>query len=383
MPGTPVSSFDNSGEVGGTRRNELIQFNNAGADIAAFMGAFLDANVLAWQGVGPNTGTAPLFRASTDTTVGTANVTFTILGVPVNKTVSDAGTALTQTDVIVAGQWGIFAIDVVAAGTVSSLGGANNASPSYATEAAAIAALPVRIATKARLGYITVQAAAAHTWTAGTDALAGGSSGTPAQTTNYYPVVGICGPTGTGVINGVNGLRISPLLAIGSNDYEISWTAFTYNANGLANIAKAASTTGTAIGALGVCPADKCFGVIMIIDGAGTVTYKAVGGSCAYGYNSEGAALADALLMTVANKCIFGIVTGKTKSALTWTAGTDAFAGGSTGNAASSTHYWGPDGVLSTLNPTPASSSGSSGVTLGAGQSSAQIANMQGKVITA
>lgn len=65
------------------------------------------------------------------------------------------------------------------------------ASMTYPTEALAIAALGV-LSTLipasgfSSLGYVTVQSDASATWTAGTDALAGGTGGTPAQTTNYY-----------------------------------------------------------------------------------------------------------------------------------------------------------------------------------------------------
>lgn len=56
---------------------------------------------------------------------------------------------------------------------------------SYASEALAIAALAAPAATDTVLGYVTVQAAGI-TWTPGTDALQGGTGGTPATTTNYY-----------------------------------------------------------------------------------------------------------------------------------------------------------------------------------------------------
>lgn len=55
----------------------------------------------------------------------------------------------------------------------------------YASEALAIAALAAPAATDTVLGYVTVLAAGS-TWTAGTDALASGTGGTPATTTNYY-----------------------------------------------------------------------------------------------------------------------------------------------------------------------------------------------------
>lgn len=60
------------------------------------------------------------------------------------------------------------------------------AASEYASEALAIAALPAMPnATDTVVGYITVQAAGS-TWTAGTDALATGTGGTPANATNYY-----------------------------------------------------------------------------------------------------------------------------------------------------------------------------------------------------
>ena len=44
-------------------------------------------------------------------------------------------------------------------------------------------------ANKAVVGYVTILAASPG-WVAGTDALAGGSGGTPATTTNYYAIPG-------------------------------------------------------------------------------------------------------------------------------------------------------------------------------------------------
>lgn len=58
-------------------------------------------------------------------------------------------------------------------------------SSDYADEATAKANLPATPSGHVPLGYITVQAAGV-TWTAGTDALAGGVGGTPANATNYY-----------------------------------------------------------------------------------------------------------------------------------------------------------------------------------------------------
>ena len=92
----------------------------------------------------------------------------------------DTGTAATIATV----KWGaaLLSLSSAAATTVTwfTASGAG-----YATEALAIAAITAAAATNTVLGYITVLAAGS-TWTAGTDALAGGTGGTPATTTNYY-----------------------------------------------------------------------------------------------------------------------------------------------------------------------------------------------------
>lgn len=87
------------------------------------------------------------------------------------------------------GKWGLIAVERVAAGTTSFVSAADNYTTGYATEALAIAAKPAATADKAVIGYITILAASPG-WVAGTDALAGGTGGTPATTTNYYSTPG-------------------------------------------------------------------------------------------------------------------------------------------------------------------------------------------------
>lgn len=96
----------------------------------------------------------------------------------------DTGTAAT----ITSAKWGIAMLSWD--GTTATVKWQATATAmAYASEAAAIAALgtaPLIPASGfAPLGYVTVLAGAAL-WTAGTDALAGGTGGTPATTTNYY-----------------------------------------------------------------------------------------------------------------------------------------------------------------------------------------------------
>lgn len=94
----------------------------------------------------------------------------------------DTGTAAT----IATAKWGVAVLTVTsAAATAVTWFTASGAG--YASEAAAIAAITAPAATSTVVGYVTVLAAGS-TWTAGTDALQGGTGGTPATTTNYYNV---------------------------------------------------------------------------------------------------------------------------------------------------------------------------------------------------
>lgn len=104
-----------------------------------------------------------------------------------------AGTVAITAGTIPADQWGVFRVYINAAGTVGMVAGAANTTTGYATNAAAIAAKPAlpTPATDWDMGYFTVQTHAGNSWTAGTDALAGGGGVHPANATNYYaPVEG-------------------------------------------------------------------------------------------------------------------------------------------------------------------------------------------------
>ena len=366
---------------GSDLRQLEIQYTNAARDIDGVNAALRGEAVLAYYGVGPNSGTSPMKIGSTDTQVGTAACVFTILGVPVVKAVSNAGTTFGALGTIPASTWGVIALDVVAAGTVTFRSGAANYTTGYATEALAIAALPKRITAKANMGYVTILASAS-TWIAATDALAGGSSGNPATTTNYYPVTGALAATGlalgpngvvTSAVNssgsawtgGKNGVMIATVLNIGSTDTDVASAAFTYNANGLNNIPKAAVTAGTAFGALGTTTAAKWALFVMLINGAGTITWMAAPSNVP-GYANEAAAIADlAKISPATGLCQMGYVTVQAGAATTWVAGTDALAGGTTGDQAQTTNYY----------PTP-------GITEAAGETASLLAQQNGVILT-
>ena len=67
------------------------------------------------------------------------------------------------------------------------MSGAANYTTGYSTEALAIAAAPAKTASKARIGYLTILASSSG-FVFATDSLAGGASGNPATTTNYYNI---------------------------------------------------------------------------------------------------------------------------------------------------------------------------------------------------
>ena len=92
----------------------------------------------------------------------------------------DTGTTAT----VPATKWAAFLLSLDSAGSRVCTA-FTNSSAGYNSEALAIAALTAAAATNTVVGYVTLQAGAA-TWTAGTSALAGGTGGTPATTTNYY-----------------------------------------------------------------------------------------------------------------------------------------------------------------------------------------------------
>lgn len=173
----PVSSdLDDAGEVGGVLRDTVVQFNRLMKQQAALALAFTSDGVLK----------ASVPSIGTTVTLALSQGVITISGVPVSVAAQTAQ-AFGALGTIPAAKWGIIAIDRVAAGTTTFVSGAANYTTGYATEALAIAAAPAKTSAKARVGYVTVLAGASG-WVAGTDALAGGTGGNPATSTNYYAI---------------------------------------------------------------------------------------------------------------------------------------------------------------------------------------------------
>lgn len=367
-------------------RTAIVQLNKLINDVSAMQQAALTDDFIGWYGLGANSGTTPMKIGSTDTRVATAAMVLNVAGVRAIKAADAAGTTFGSLGTIPASTWGIVAIDGVLAGTITYVSGAANYTTGYATEALAIAALPARTTLKSRVGYLTVLASAS-TFVFATDALAGGSSGNPATTTNYYPAAGIMAPTGTALnsngivslglsgsptptfhpawIGGKNGVLQGTTLTVGSTDTRISNSvACTYNANGLSNIPKTATAAGTALVA-GTIPPNQWGIYGVMIDAAGAITYVVGPSNYTTGYALESQAIGDlGNMFPAAGLCFLGYVTVKTAVGLAWIAGTDAFAPGTTGNEASYTNYY----------STPS-------VTLSTGVSAAQIADATGGIV--
>lgn len=380
MPGT-IRKERITTHPGTDLRRLEIEHNNIINDLQAMAyGGAIDV-VYAWSSLAANSLQA-LGRGSTDTAVATGAFRFIITGQAASeaKAAVTTGTAITA-QTVPADTWAIYAFDCATGGTLSMLPGAANATTGYSTEALAIAACPARVTAKARLGYVTIKTKAATAFIGATDGLAGGSSGNVASATNYYPADGVFAPTGTpancalgGLWNGGrNGVVIPSVFSIGSTDVRVATTAFTFNANGACNLAKAAVAAGTAFGALGTISADTWGVIAFIIDGAGTVTYLSGAGNYTGDYKTEAQALgALNSLVPTAGKCFFGACTIKTKAATAFIVGTDSPLGGATGNVASATNYYPVAGLA-----LPASGVGF------VGNTASQIASQQGTVLTA
>lgn len=379
MPGT-IKREHITTHPGSDLRQLVIQHNASINDLVALaLGGSIDV-VWSWS-----TPTAvslqALGRGSTDTLVASGALNFSTAGLVTAKAAVTTGLAPTA-QTVPADTWAVYAYDIASGGTISVLPGAANATTGYATEALAIAACPARVTAKARLGYITVKTMAATAWIGATDALAGGTTGNEASITNYYPADGVMSTTGVattcsnvnGQWNGTrNGVVIPSVFSIGSTDVRVATAAFTFNANGISNIAKAAVTAGTAFGALGTIAADTWGVIVFVIDAAGTVTYLSGPGNYSGDYKTEQQAInALAGMAPTVGKCVFGYTTIKTKAATAFVVGTDSPVGGVTGNVASATNYYPTAGIA-----LPASGVGFTGM------AAAQIASRNGTVLSA
>jgi len=164
--------------------------NSDQRQVAVSFNALLDSlsGLLAAAGGADVAMTTGALGIGTTVTLATGAQTISINAVGV-AIAAQTGQAFGALGTIPEATWGIIGVERVAAGTTTFTSGTDNYTTGYATEALAIAALPAQTANKVLVGYVTILAGAGG-WVAGTDALAGGTGGTPAEETYYYNVTG-------------------------------------------------------------------------------------------------------------------------------------------------------------------------------------------------
>lgn len=173
-----------SSKVGSDQYQVIVTLNTALNGLQRVLAALGGADV-------PMTTAVPTI--GTTVTMATPAQFISINGV--NGTVAaETAKAFGSLGTIPTATWGLIAIERIANATTTFVSAANNYSTGYASEALAIAAMPAQSADKVVTGYITILAASPG-WVAGTDALAGGTGGTPATTTNYYGTPGAADTT--------------------------------------------------------------------------------------------------------------------------------------------------------------------------------------------
>lgn len=160
-------TIDNAGAV--TIAAEAVDLAMLGADTDAWLNAirtYLADGMLAIGTITVSAGDATDFKTTTV-------AIYTIGGAAYTKAATDTlsfSAADTINTAAGAGTlWGIWLVQIDAAGTISTKPGAVDMT--YADEATAIAALPAVDADNVQLGYITVQALEATDWVANTDNL--------------------------------------------------------------------------------------------------------------------------------------------------------------------------------------------------------------------
>ncbi len=130
-----------------------------------------------------------LSAGSTTHQIENTAFTYRIDGMPYAKAAVTAGTAFSAADTInvapaVGTFWGVWRIQIDAAGTITTKPGGGLSDQVYTSEALAVAALPAVDALNASVGYLTIAATADTEWTAQTDDITSGSDNT---SVTFYP----------------------------------------------------------------------------------------------------------------------------------------------------------------------------------------------------
>lgn len=123
-----------------------------------------------------------LSRGDTDTKAASSEFYYELDGITYYKAAAETAFTASTHDIAI-DKWSSYLLSIALNGTITI----TKAASDYATEALAIAAVPSTPTDNVRMGYLTIKTADGVKWDATTDALKGGSSGSPASETNYYP----------------------------------------------------------------------------------------------------------------------------------------------------------------------------------------------------
>lgn len=134
--------------------------------------------------------TSTLSAGSTAENIATTAFTYRIGGTTYRKAAVAAGTAFTAADTINTGAavgtyWGVWLVQINAAGTITTKPGGGLSDQVYANEAAAVAALPAPDDSNVAVGFVTIAATADADWVAQTDDITSGSDNT---STTFYSI---------------------------------------------------------------------------------------------------------------------------------------------------------------------------------------------------
>ncbi len=201
-----TTSRDNSGEIGPPQSGQAVV--NAGSSARDLL-----INYNAQIAYERNSAKGnPGFAINSNFDIKNANaITYSLSGVLASLSANTNFDTGTTAEIDQNGTWGIAILTYDGSTPTVTWAAATMHYPSEAVAKTQLGVLSTLIPASgfSSLGYVTVQADASATWTAGTDALASGTGGTPAQTTNYYNDPSLNGTYGGWQIGNLNGTVIS------------------------------------------------------------------------------------------------------------------------------------------------------------------------------
>ncbi len=278
-----------------------------------------------------------LLRGTTDTKLGMISFVYQFgVNASVTQAANLAGVTIPGGGPMVANSWAIWRVSISPSVVVTLTPGTANLTGASTLEAIALGNLPATPVGDFNLGYFTLQTGVGVPWTAGTDALAGGSTGAPAAHTTYY-----AGDIVTFTGRPIDARSGAVLLSRNpANDVQLAFASFSYQYGSAAVGTQAAGTVGT--GSYTIAAGQ--WAVLNISRTSGGTVHIPTGPGVSINYPDEASAIAGRQPVP-AGEWDMGYLTIKTAVGQPWIAGTDALAGGASGNPASVTNYYPSQGA--------------------------------------